>query len=137
MNAIEKLYKKFVMKSSVVLFILFSLSNFSFGQRQADNWVWGLCNGDGICSTPWGSGILKFNETGVESISSVYFDYRINKGSASISDSAGNLLLVFNGKYLFDSTGAIIDSFYFGNFSEMPVGFKNSLTRCAVEIVHK
>ena len=73
MNAIEKLYKKFVMKSSVVLFILFSLSNFSFGQRQADNWVWGICNGNGLCAPPFGSGILKFNENGVESITSKYW----------------------------------------------------------------
>lgn len=112
-----------------LLILILAISSFSelFSQRQADNWVWGLCNGDGVCATPWGSGILKFNDTGIESISSKYFDYRINKGSASISDSAGNLLLVFNGKYLFDSTGAITDSFYLGNFSEMPVGFKNSL----------
>jgi len=97
------------------------------GQRQADNWVWGLCNGDGQCPIPYGSGIIKFSDFGIESITSKYFDFRINKGSASISDSLGNLLLVFNGKHLFDSSGAIIDSFYVGDFSSMPVGFKNSL----------
>lgn len=96
-------------------------------QRQADNWVWGICTPDDGCPEPFGSGLMKFNDIGIESITSKYFDYRINKGSASISDSLGNLLLVFNGKYLFDSTGAIIDSFYVGDFSGMPVGFKNSL----------
>jgi len=113
----------------IILYFFFatiSISNL-FSQRQADNWVWGLCTPGNGCPEPFGSGILKFNNTGLESIISSNFQYRINKGSASISDSAGNLLLVFNGKYLFDSTGAIIDSFYLGDFSEMPVGFKNSL----------
>lgn len=114
------------------LFLILLLLNFRtassiFCQRQADNWVWGLCSPENGCPEPFGSGILKFNSVGLESIVSANFQYRINKGSASISDSSGNLLLVFNGKYLFDSMGAIIDSFYFGNFSEMPVGFKNSL----------
>lgn len=108
-------------------FLFCCLINALLSQRQADNWVWGLCNGNGLCNSPWGSGIIKFNDTSIESITSTYFDYRINKGSASISDSAGNLLLVFNGKYLFNSSGEIIDSFYLGNFSEMPVGFKSSL----------
>jgi hypothetical protein len=96
-------------------------------QRQADNWVWGICTPDNGCPEPFGSGVMKFNDFGIESITSKFFDYRFTKGSASISDSLGNLLLVFNGKYLFDSTGAIIDSFYIGDFSEMLVGFKNSL----------
>jgi hypothetical protein len=111
------------------LIFLFSIASFSnlFSQRQGDNWVWGLCSPEDGCPTPYGSGVLKFNDEGLESIVSSNFQYRINKGSASISDSLGNLLLVFNGKYLFDSTGSIIDSFYIGNFSEMPVGFKNSL----------
>jgi len=116
------------MKKLLVFFILIlSIINVVSAQRQADNWVWGLCSPENGCPEPFGSGILKFNSVGLESIVSANFQYRINKGSASISDSAGNLLLVFNGKYLFDSTGAIIDSFYLGNFSEMPVGFKNSL----------
>jgi hypothetical protein len=116
------------MKIYIFIFV-FAVSSFAelLSQRQADNWVWGLCSPDNGCPEPYGSGVLKFNNTGLESIESANFQYRINKGSASISDSLGNLLLVFNGKYLFDSTGAIIDSFYIGDFSEMPVGFKNSL----------
>ncbi len=112
-----------------LLILVFALTSFSelLSQRQADNWVWGLCSPENGCPEPYGSGVLKFNNTGLESIESANFQYRINKGSASISDSLGNLLLVFNGKYLFDSSGAIIDSFYSGNFSEMPLGFKNSL----------
>lgn len=96
-------------------------------QRQADNWVYGICTPENGCPEPYGSGVLKFNDSGIESITSKYFGYLFNKGSASISDSLGNLLLAFNGKYLFDSTGAIIDSFYVGDFFEMPIGFKNSL----------
>jgi len=116
------------MKKLLVFFILIlSIINVVSAQRQADNWVWGLCSPENGCPEPFGSGILKFNSVGLESIVSANFQYRINKGSASISDSAGNLLLVFNGKYLFDSTGAIIDSFYLGNFSEMPQGFKNTI----------
>jgi hypothetical protein len=110
----------------IILFLI--ITQFSLkAQRQADNWVAGICNGNGICDSPFGTTVIKFNDFGIENISSKYFDYRINKGSASISDSLGNLLLAFNGKYLFDSTGAIIDSFYISDFSGMPVGFKNSL----------
>ena len=115
------------MKYFVIFLVLFCLSSLSFGQRQADNWIWGLCSPENGCPEPFGSGIMKFNDIGLESITSSNFQYRINKGSASISDSTGNLLLVFNGKYLFDSSGEIIDSFYTGDFSEMSVGFKNSL----------
>ena len=116
------------MRLYILLFFTLILCHLPLqSQRQADNWVYGICTPDNGCPEPFGSGIMKFNATGIESISSVFFDFRFTKGSASISDSLGNLLLAFNGKYLFDSTGAIIDSFYVGDFFEMPICFKNSL----------
>jgi hypothetical protein len=116
------------MRLYILLFLTLILCHLPLqSQRQADNWVAGICNGNGICSPPYGTTVVKFNDFSIESITNKYFDFRINKGSASISDSLGNLFLVFNGKHLFDSSGAIIDSLYLSDFDGMPVGYKSSL----------
>ncbi len=115
------------MKCFLFLFLNLSIVPALNCQRQADNWVWGLCSPENTCPEPFGTTVMQFDDTGIVSIKSKFYPFRFTKGSTSISDAQGNLLLSFNGKYLFDSSGAITDSLYNLNFDEMPIGYKAAL----------
>ena len=99
------------MKKLLFLFLLFGGIFQCNAQKEAFNWIWGICNSLDSCSPNYGTVILKFNDNEIEKISNRNFREDFYSGTATISDSLGNFLMAFNGRFLFDSTGNVIDSF--------------------------
>jgi len=99
------------MRIFLILFITVNSLSLS-AQKEAYNWIWGTCfpefGCDGIDDGLNGTGIMKFNDDSLESITTKYFPAPFTKGTATISDSLGNFLMAFNGKTLFDSSGNTI-----------------------------
>jgi hypothetical protein len=97
-------------------------------QKEAYNWIWGTCfpefGCDGIDDGLNGTGIMKFNNDSLESITTKYFPAPFTKGSATISDSLGNFLMAFNGKTLFDSSGNILSELSDIDFNDIIVGYR-------------
>lgn len=97
-------------------------------QKEAYNWIWGTCfpefGCDGIDDGLNGTGIMKFNDDSLESITTKYFPAPFTRGSAAISDSSGNLLMAFNGKTLFDSSGNIIAEMNESAFNDVYFGYR-------------
>src|SRR5574343_1255568 len=96
----------------LLVFIVLLLQLNASAQKEAYNWIWGTCfpefGCDGVDDGLNGTGIMKFNDDSLESITTKYFPAPFTKGSAAISDSSGNCLMAFNGKTLFDSAGSIL-----------------------------
>lgn len=105
----------------IFLFIICSLTTSLYGQREADNLVYGICNEGAVCDPPFSIGTLKFNNDGVESINLLPINGSFLRGSTSISDTLGNLMLAFNGKYIYKPDGAIVDTFFYGLYDTMTV----------------
>jgi hypothetical protein len=97
-------------------------------QKEAYNWIWGTCfpefGCDGIDDGLNGTGIMKFNDDSLESITTKYFPAPFSRGSATISDSLGNFLMAFNGKTLFDSSGNIIAEMNESAFNDVYFGYR-------------
>lgn len=116
------------MKTYFFPFYFLILSFYSAAQREADTWVWGICNtANDTCTPPFSSSLMHFDNDSITHFSTVYFPGRFTKGTAPISDADGNLLMVFNNQVLFDAAGVVIDTFYYGDFNSMPVGINSSL----------
>jgi hypothetical protein len=100
-------------------------------QKEAYNWIWGTCfpefGCDGIDDGLNGTGIMKFNDDSLESITTKYFPAPFSRGSAAISDSLGNFLMAFNGKTLFDSSGNELANLTSLSYDEMRVGYRGFL----------
>jgi hypothetical protein len=100
-------------------------------QKEAYNWIWGTCfpefGCDGIDDGLNGTGIMKFNDDSLESITTKYFPAPFTKGSATISDSLGNFLMAFNGKTLFDSSGNVISELTDLDYDDIIVGYRGFL----------
>jgi hypothetical protein len=100
-------------------------------QKEAYNWIWGTCfpefGCDGIDDGLNGTGIMKFNDDSLESITTKYFPAPFTLGSAAISDSMGNFLMAFNGKTLFDSSGNIVSEMTELPLDEIILGYRGFL----------
>jgi len=100
-------------------------------QKEAYNWIWGTCfpefGCDGIDDGLNGTGIMKFNDDSLESITTRYFPAPFSLGSAAISDSIGNFLMAFNGKTLFDSSGNVLAQLTELPFNEVILGYRGFL----------
>jgi hypothetical protein len=100
----------------------------AYAQKEAYNWIWGTCfpefGCDGIDDGLNGTGIMKFNNDSLESITTKYFPAPFSRGSATISDSLGNFLMAFNGKTLFDSSGNILSELSDIDFNDIIVGYR-------------
>lgn len=114
---------------SILIFVL--VSSNSIAQKEAYNWIWGTCfpefGCDGIDDGLNGTGIMKFNDDSLESITTKYFPAPFTKGSATISDSLGNFLMAFNGKTLFDSSGNVISELTDLDYDDIIVGYRGFL----------
>jgi hypothetical protein len=110
-------------------FFLHTLS--AIAQKEAYNWIWGTCfpefGCDGVDDGLNGTGIMKFNDDSLESITTRYFPAPFSRGSATISDSLGNFLMAFNGKTLFDSSGNELANLTSLSYDEMRVGYRGFL----------
>jgi len=113
----------------VIAFLLVQIS--AIAQKEAYNWIWGTCfpefGCDGIDDGLNGTGIMKFNNDSLESITTKYFPAPFTKGSATISDSLGNFLMAFNGKTLFDSSGNELADLTQISYDDMLVGYRGFL----------
>lgn len=113
----------------VIAFLLVQIS--AIAQKEAYNWIWGTCfpefGCDGIDDGLNGTGIMKFNDDSLESITTKYFPAPFTKGSATISDSLGNFLMAFNGKTLFDSSGNVISELTDLDYDDIIVGYRGFL----------
>ena len=100
-------------------------------QKEAYNWIWGTCfpefGCDGIDDGLNGTGIMKFNDDSLESITTKYFPAPFSLGTAAISDSIGNFLMAFNGKTLFDSSGNVISELTNVEYDDIIVGYRGFL----------
>jgi len=100
-------------------------------QKEAYNWIWGTCfpefGCDGIDDGLNGTGIMKFNDDSLESITTKYFPAPFSLGTAAISDSIGNFLMAFNGKTLFDSSGNVLAQLTELPFNEVILGYRGFL----------
>ncbi len=104
------------------LFVILFLEQTLFAQREADNLVYGVCIEGNVCDPPFSTGVIKFDDDSIVSISNLPINGSFQRGSsASISDTLGNLLLTFNGKYLYKADGAIVDTFFYGLYDTMTV----------------
>ena len=91
------------------LLFLLLISNNSFAQREAYSWIWGLCDStENSCSGIYGTAVMRFNDDSIASIDTVSFPSDFFGFSTCISDSNGRMLMAFNNKYLFDSSGTIL-----------------------------
>jgi hypothetical protein len=117
------------MKTYFFSFYFLILSFYGAAQREADTWVWGTCLFEIVdtCIAPYSNSQMNFDNDSISIITNTYFPGRFTKGTAPISDADGNLLMVFNNQVLFDAAGAVIDTFYYGDFNSMPVGINSSL----------
>ncbi len=111
---------------SFLVFLFISSS--TIAQKEAYNWIWGTCfpefGCDGINDGLNGTGIMKFNDDSLESITTKYFPAPFSLGSATISDSLGNFLMAFNGKTLFDSSGNILTELTQLPFDEVIIAYR-------------
>lgn len=118
------------MKFYSILFLII-LHSSAFSQKEAYNWIWGTCfpefGCDGIDDGLNGTGIMKFNDDSLQSITTKYFPAPFSKGSATISDSLGNFLMAFNGKTLFDSSGSVIAELSDVDYDDLIVGYRGFL----------
>lgn len=107
----------------ITLFISFLfLCSILVAQREADNIVYGICTEGDPCDSPFSTGVVKFDDDSIVSINNLPINGSFQRGgSTSISDTSGNLLLAFNGKYLYKADGAIVDTFFYGMYDTMTV----------------
>jgi len=112
----------------LLVFIVLHLQLNASAQKEAYNWIWGTCfpefGCDGVDDGLNGTGIMKFNDDSLESITTKYFPAPFTKGSATISDSLGNFLMAFNGKTLFDSSGNVIEEMNDAPFNDVYFGYR-------------
>lgn len=112
----------------ICLFIILFLKQALFGQREADNIVGGICIEGTVCDPPFSIVALRFDNDSLVSISAIPVNGSFQRGaSTSISDTLGNLLLTFNGKYLYKANGAIVDTFFYGLYDTMTVASGHAL----------
>ncbi len=113
----------------VIAFLLLQIS--AIAQKEAYNWIWGTCfpefGCDGIDDGLNGTGIMKFNDDSLESITTKYFPAPFTLGSATISDSLGNFLMAFNGKTLFDSSGNILSELSELDWNDLIIAYRGFL----------
>ncbi len=113
------------------VFTFLALQITASAQKEAYNWIWGTCfpefGCDGIDDGLNGTGIMKFNDDSLESITTKYFPAPFTLGSAAISDSLGNFLMAFNGKTLFDSSGSVIAELTNVDYDDLIVGYRGFL----------
>jgi len=115
----------------LVLLLILSFYKSASAQKEAYNWIWGTCfpefGCDGIDDGLNGTGIMKFNDDSLESITTKYFPAPFSRGTATISDSLGNFLMAFNGKTLFDSSGNILSELSELTWNDLIIAYRGFL----------
>ena len=95
-----------------MLVLLSLLCSSTFAQREAYSFIWGNCDTtENSCSGIYGTAIMRFNDDSIASIDTVNFPSDFFGFSTCISDSNGRMLMAFNNKYLFDSSGTILQEY--------------------------
>ena len=97
------------MKKLLFLFLLFGGIFQCNAQKEAFNWIWGICTAGDSCNLPYSVSIIKFGSDSIERVYSPNnFGGSFYAGTATMSDSLGNFLMAFDGKFLYDSVGNTI-----------------------------
>jgi hypothetical protein len=103
---------------SILIFVL--VSSTSIAQKEAFSWIWGYCDStENSCTGLNGTAIMRFNNDSIASIDTVSFPAPFSRFSTSISDSAGNFLMAFNQKYLFDKNGNVLLEYDTSNYGSI------------------
>lgn len=112
---------------NILLFLFLSFTcEHCNAQKEAFNWIWGICTQGDSCELPYSVTIVKF---GYDSIERIYspnnFGGSFYSGTATISDSLGNFLMAFDGKILYDSVGNVIQELTELPYGSIPSGRKS------------
>jgi len=110
------------------IFLLTLISNITIAQKEAYSWIWGYCDSTvNSCNGLYGTAIMRFNNDSIASIDTVSFPSPFKRFSTSISDSAGNFLMAFNQKYLFDKNGNVLLEYDTASYGSMRIFRQSAL----------
>jgi len=113
-------------KKLLFLFLLFGGIFQCNAQKEAFNWIWGICTAGDSCELPYSVSIIKFGSDSIERVYSPNnFGGSFYAGTATISDSLGNFLMAYNGKTLLDSVGNVIQELTDLPYGSIPAGRKS------------
>ena len=114
------------MKKLFLLLLFFCFFQNCYSQKEAFNWIWGICTAGDSCELPYSVSIIKFGSDSIERVYSPNnFGGSFYAGTATISDSLGNFLMAYNGKTLLDSVGNVIQELTDLPYGSIPAGRKS------------